>query len=134
MRRDPHGYVVLDSTGKGASAFEGLRVDDAGEFDQRLLPYLVESAGGPRTPDLRACRDSAGNRLALRALQLRLWRTPPTMPARPATLTGSDLPVWVRLWSWSRARATMGNESCAGRSARITWRSICTSSSRGWPA
>lgn len=74
MRRDPHGYVVLDSTGKGASAFEGLRVDDAGEFDQRLLPYLVDSADGPRIPDLRACRDSAGNRLALRALQLRLWR------------------------------------------------------------
>jgi hypothetical protein len=74
MRRDPHGYVVLDSTGKGASAFEGLRVDDAGEFDQRVLPYLVQAADGPRIPDLRACRDSAGNRLALRALQLRLWR------------------------------------------------------------
>jgi hypothetical protein len=74
MRRDPHGYLVLDSTGKGASAFEGLRVNDAGEFDPRLLPYLVGSADGPRIPDLRACRDSAGNRLALRALQLRLWR------------------------------------------------------------
>jgi hypothetical protein len=46
IRRDPHGYVVLDSTGKGLSAIEGLRVNDAGEFEDRLLPRQRRQPSG----------------------------------------------------------------------------------------
>ena len=71
---DPHGYLVLDPTGNGSSAFEGLRVNAAGEFEQRLLPFMAPSSDGPRTPDLHERRGSIANRLALRGLQLWLWR------------------------------------------------------------
>ena len=142
-RRDPHGYVVLDPTGNGSNAFERLRVNAAGEFEQGPLPFLKPSSDGPRTPDLRVCRGGAANRLALRALQLWLWRLGlldgPVSDAtdyrgRPAPPTGSGLPSSVRRSGWSLGPAMPGDGSCAGTSAVTTRRSICTSSSSGWRA